>query len=117
MNKESDIYHIPVKPMSINEAWKGRRFKTDKYKAYVIAVKAKLPVIKLPPTPYKVSFWFGFSTSLSDVDNPTKPTLDILCQKYNFSDRHVMELTLKKVMVKKGSEFFSFKIEHYNEQS
>ena len=27
---------IEIKPLSVNTAWKGRRFKTDAYKAYEI---------------------------------------------------------------------------------
>ena len=29
----SKIY-IPIKPLSVNEAWQGKRFKTNKYQKY-----------------------------------------------------------------------------------
>ena len=38
---------IDIKPMSVNEAWKGRRFKTDKYKGFEKEMLLKLPNIKI----------------------------------------------------------------------
>lgn len=51
------------------------------------------------------------NNTLSDIDNPTKLILDILQKRYGFNDKMIYELNLKKEIVKKGKEYFSFCIE------
>jgi Holliday junction resolvase RusA-like endonuclease len=58
----------------------------------------------------KVELTFGFSSPLSDIDNPVKPILDCLQLKYKFDDKIIHELNLKKELVKKGNEFIEIKI-------
>ena len=96
--------------MSVNEAWQGRRFKTPAYKTYEQELLWKLPNINLPQAPYKVYYEFGFSNKLSDIDNPIKQTQDILQKKYSFNDYDIYELSVKKVIVKKGQEYIKFNI-------
>ena len=109
-----DMYHAPVKinipPMSVNKAWQGKRFKTKTYIKYEEAVLLMLPNFVLPEPPYKVIFEFGFSNPLSDVDNPTKPCMDILQKKYGFNDRDVYHIELIKKITAKGQEYFAFSI-------
>lgn len=101
--------NVPV--MSVNTAYQGRRFKTDKYKVYEKMLLFTLPRLTVPPAPYKVYYEFGMSNTLSDFDNPIKPLQDILQTKYGFNDRDIMEANVKKVKVKKGDEYFVFKME------
>jgi len=101
---------LNIKPLSINECWRGRRFKTDKYKSYERHILLLLKPLKLPSAPYKINYVFGFSSSLSDIDNPLKAFQDILCKKYGFDDRSIFEINIKKVIVKKGEEFINFEI-------
>jgi len=108
---ENGAIKILVKPMSVNEAWKGKRFKSVAYMKYQKRVSMLLPHLILNATNLKVSLEFGFSNKASDIDNPTKQVLDILSKKYHFDDREIYEMNLKKVIVKKGEEYFSFKIE------
>lgn len=103
---------IKIKPLSVNRAYKGRRFRTPEYNAYEKELLYTLPKIDMPEPPYKISYVFGMSLS-SDIDNPTKLFQDILCKRYNFDDRYIFEINIKKVKVKKGSEFIQFQIEHY----
>lgn len=102
---------INLKPLSVNEAWQGKRFKTPAYTAYGKALKALLPKMVIPKPPYKVTYEFGFSNKASDIDNPVKPLQDLLCQKYNFDDRDIFEVNIRKVIVKKGCEYVCFRIE------
>ena len=101
---------VDIKPLSVNEAWKGRRYKTDAYNAYQNAVLWLLPKIEIPQGDLSISFTFGFSTKAADIDNPVKPFLDILQKKYGFNDSRVMEMSVKKVVVAKGKEFVEFDI-------
>jgi len=104
--------HIDIKPLSVNDAWQGRRFKTDEYRKYERAMLWLLPKGRLPEPPYRVYYEFGFSTRLSDFDNPVKPLGDIMQKKYGFNDNEIYEAVIKKVVVKKGKEYIKIKIEH-----
>lgn len=102
---------IKVKPMSQNRAWQGKRFKSKEYKKYEPLVMSMLPKIVVPRGKLKITYEFGFSNSASDIDNPVKSCTDILQKKYGFNDKMVYEMVLRKVMVKKGQEYFAFMIE------
>jgi len=100
---------IKGKPLSVNKAWKGMRYKTGDYKAYEAITLAILPKdIEMPSGKLKLSLTIGFSNKLSDIDNPVKLFVDILQKKYDFNDRDIYHLTVKKEIVKKGMEFIAF---------
>lgn len=103
---------VNMKPMSVNRAWQGKRFKSDEYEAYEKEMLLRLPPGRLPEPPYRVFYEFGFSRRDSDYDNPVKPTQDILQKKYGFDDKEIYEAVIKKVLVKKGSEYVKVRIEH-----
>lgn len=101
---------IKIKPLSVNEAWQGKRFKSPAYKDYEKELLYRLPALKLPPKPYYIIYEFGFSNMRSDIDNPVKPFQDVLQKKYNFDDADILKITVKKVKVKKGEECIRFEI-------
>ncbi len=101
---------LDVKPISVNIAWQGRRFKTDAYKAFEKECLYKLPKIIVPQPPYQVNYTFGFSNMLCDLLNPEKLVTDILCKKYGIDDKHIFKMVLEKVITKKGGEFIEFEI-------
>lgn len=102
---------INIKPISINESWQGRRFKTEKYKRYEEAVLFMLPKISLPvEPPYEIRFTFGYSSNASDWDNCIKTTQDILSKKYGFNDKLIKRGIVDIVHAPKGEEFFEFEI-------
>lgn len=114
LNEDKIIFDIPemttvnIKPMSVNEAWQGQRYKTDKYKAYQKELLLMLPNINFPHGKLKIFLEFGMSNSLSDIDNPVKQILDCLQKKYFFNDRDIYEMEVKKVKTEKGKEYFKF---------
>ncbi len=101
---------LNIKPLSVNEAWKGRRFKTDKYKKYERNILLILPRLKVPEGKLEVSLKFGLSNKNADVDNPVKCFIDCLQKKYGFNDRHIYKINLEKEDVKKGCEYIEFEI-------
>lgn len=105
---------IQIKPLSVNKAWKGRRFKTDDYKQYEHDVLWLLPKIKIPEPPFEIHFKFGFSSKSADYDNPVKITQDILSKKYGFNDKLIYKAVIEVEDVKKGDEYFEFEILHYD---
>lgn len=102
---------IHIKPMSVNEAWQGKRYKTPAYKAYEQEVMLLLPNTYEVPAEggLEINFEFGLNT-LADWDNPIKPLQDILQKKYGFNDSRVLKGTVIKNVVKKGEGYFIFSI-------
>lgn len=111
--KNQPEYQLQIKPLSVNESYKGRRFKTGKLKAYAVELMHALPEIVLPEPPFFISYEFGFSSANSDVDNPIKAFQDILQKRYKFNDSQVFKIQAEKVHVKKGDEYIKFKIDNY----
>ena len=101
---------LKIKPVSVNQCWQGRRFKTPMYKKFEKEMLLIMPKGKLHAAPYRVELTFGFSNSTSDIDNPIKPTLDLIQKKYNINDRDIYEITVTKKVVKKGNEYIYYKI-------
>jgi len=102
---------IDIKPLSVNKAFQGRRFKTPEYRKYTEDLQFLLPPIKLPKPPYHIIFEFGFSSRASDWDNCIKTTQDAIAQKYKFDDKLIRKGTVSTQIVKKGQEYFKFQIE------
>lgn len=103
--------NINIKPLSINAAFQGKRFKTPEYKKWCSDVDLLLPKGKVPKGKLKLSLEFGFSNKNADIDNPTKLITDALQFKYGFNDNMIYELNIIKTIVSKGNEFIKFKLE------
>jgi len=96
---------IPVKPLSVNQAWKGKRFKTAEYKAYARNVKLLLPRGEvIPEGRLQVSFTFYLSNASADWDNPVKPLQDVIFRFYGVNDSRIYRATVEKIIVPKGME-------------
>lgn len=106
------MINLKIKPLSVNECWQGKRFKTKAYLKYERDLLLILPQIKIPQPPFEINFEFGFSNIMSDWDNPVKPLQDILQKKYNFNDKDIMKAIVTKIKVKKGDEYISFNIKN-----
>ena len=101
---------INIKPLSVNQCWRGRRFKTSQYIKYEQMMLLLLKPMKVQQGALKLVITVGFSSKLADIDNFLKPFIDILQKKYNFNDRDIFELNVKKEIVAKGKEFIKFEI-------
>jgi Holliday junction resolvase RusA-like endonuclease len=104
-------FKINQKPLSVNQAWQGKRYKTPAYKDYEKAMILMMPKGNIDSLEMlRVEFFFGFSNSASDLDNPVKLLMDIAQKKYGFNDKNVFELNVRKCLVKKGQEFIQMGI-------
>lgn len=101
---------INLKPISTNEAWQGKRFKSKKYKDFEAKMLAMMPNIEIPKSPYYVFLEFGFSNKMSDIDNPIKMVLDIIQKKYLINDRDIYKLKIIKKIVPKSQEYIMINI-------
>ena len=95
-----------IKPLSVNDCWRGQRFKTNEYKVYEQQLLYTLPKQNIPKPPYYIYFEFGLSNVLSDWDNPVKPLQDILQKKYEFNDKDIIIAEVRKQKVERGKEYF-----------
>lgn len=102
---------LEVKPLSVNEVWQGKRFKTDKYRAYERYLLSVIKPFPIPEGDLFIVLEFGFSNVNSDIDNPVKPFIDILQKKLGFNDKRISDLHLRKRKVKKGQEYIEYFIE------
>jgi Holliday junction resolvase RusA-like endonuclease len=108
---------IDVKPLSVNEAWQGRRFKSDKYQEYEKSLLPLLPYgdYDFGNHPLELFIRVGFSSSAADLDNVLKPFLDILQKKFKFNDKYIFRIVAEKELVLKGTEYIEYcitKLEH-----
>ena len=107
--------HIDMKPLTVNRAWKGRRYKSDQYTAFETELMYRLPpkLRGFDPTSNKkleIFLEFGVSNSGSDWDNPIKPFVDVLQIKYGFNDKFIYDAVVRKRVVKKGLEYIKFEL-------
>lgn len=105
---------LPIKALSLNHAYIGRRWSTAELTTFKKNVGLLLPKIQLPKGRLKVSYIFGVSTKNSDGDNLVKCFQDCLADKYAFNDNQIYKWEIEKVLVPKGQEFIDFEIEEYN---
>lgn len=92
--------NIKVKPLSINKAFQGRRFKTPEYKAYEEEVLYYLKQKKLNKVSGYVSVKYDFcikNYKASDVGNMEKLLSDIIVKAGLIDDdRFIKKLVLEK---------------------
>lgn len=102
------MYRLDIKPLSINEAYRGRRFATSKLKDFKSDIFRILPKMKVPDGKLAVKYTFGLSSKGSDGDNLIKAFQDCLSEAYRFNDNKIYKWEIEKVDVKKGEEFIEF---------
>lgn len=104
---------IKLKPISSNDAWKGRRFSTPQKKNFetLFLYHLRGTFLDIPP-PYHIQFQFHIS-KMQDLDNCLKTTQDCLAKFYGFNDRDIYKITAEKVAVSKGEEAIEFDIIRY----
>lgn len=93
---------LDTRPLSVNQAWQGRRYKTKAYKQYERDISFLIPG-KYKHNPLsgklKVSYrWHLTHHATTDFDNPIKPIQDIL-QKNGVieDDRFIYEANIEKI--------------------
>lgn len=101
---------VKVKPLSVNQVWQGKRFKTQAYKQYEKEILLNLKPMNVEGGKLSLFLRFGLSSKNADIDNPVKPFVDCLQKRYGFNDRHIYKLIVEKVDVKKGDEFIEFEL-------
>jgi Holliday junction resolvase RusA-like endonuclease len=108
------MVRLNIKPLSLNNAYRGRRFKTPELEQFKRDIMRLLPPDPMWPATghgkLSVRYVFGVSSKNSDGDNLIKVFQDALADCYGFNDKRIYEWHVKKVDVPKGSEFIEFDI-------
>lgn len=100
-----------IEPLSVNKAYKGRKYSTKEHKAWKSAFKIKLAEADIGEFEQLYVFCeYGVNNMNADVDNPNKPVIDVLQEFYGFNDRYIVHLHNKKVVAGKGNEYVAFAI-------
>jgi Holliday junction resolvase RusA-like endonuclease len=91
-------FEIDIKPLSVNKAWQGRRFKTKEYKDFEEQLLWKLKGIKPVSGKYALHIDFYFKNyKMADLSNCLKTTEDIIVKAGLVEDdRFCYEIYLRK---------------------
>ena len=115
MKKASKMTKIDIKPLSVNDAYRGRRFATPELKKYKEDLQMLLPKMVIPDGPLIVDYEFGVSSKASDGDNLIKAFQDVIADCYGFNDKIIHAWHIHKVLVDKGDEYILFSINSYSD--
>lgn len=90
---------IPIRPISVNEAWQGRRFKTKKCNDYCKQFIKIAPVCKKISGIIEIEYRFYLiNHKKTDYDNLIKVTQDLLKEcGYIEDDRKIYKATIYKI--------------------
>lgn len=111
------MIRLKIKAISLNQCYRGRRFKTPLLESFKKEVYYLVPKnLKIPEGKLKVTYIFGTSSKNSDGDNFIKTFQDALAEKYKFNDKKIYKWDVEKIDVLKGKEFIEFLIEPYKQK-
>jgi len=108
------MHKINIKPLSLNQAYRGRRFKTPELEAYKKFIHYKLPKIEIPKGKLFARYEFGVSSKNCDGDNLVKCFQDAIAERYGFNDKQIYKWEFQKVDVKKGMEYIAFSLTEFS---
>lgn len=113
MRKTIDV-RIPIKAISTNRLYFGKKRRSTEYKKYREAVlnwlELNYPYPAVFPKNMILTMEVGFSSPLSDASNSIKGIEDIVAEFFGFNDRQIVEVHICKMLVDKGAEYTHLKI-------
>lgn len=103
--------HSYLKPLSVNQAFCGKKVKTALYRKYEGHLLRTLPDMDVPDEgQLELRVVVYYSNRNSDIDNCLKPFIDVLQKRYGFNDNRIYRIRITKVIVEKGNENIAFRI-------
>lgn len=112
--QDGESWKLDIRPLSINEGYTGKRYKTPAHRLWHKRVLLLLPDIPVPLPPYEIYLKFGFSSNKSDFDNCIKFFVDCLQQKYGFNDKLIRKAIIETDITEKDNEYIKFDIKHFD---
>lgn len=106
-----------ISALSVNRAYKGRRFRTPDHKMYKDRLAIEFRRFKLPLIDDRAFIYIKFGiTDQQDVTNGIKMFEDALCNHIGINDRKVGMLICEKEVVKRVDRFIEFGIYNSREE-
>lgn len=109
---------LPIKPLSTNQLFSGRKRRSFHYKRYRRKMFELMDDIDPSLYCFKGDLLLvlevGFSSKASDLDNSFKGLIDILSEKLAFNDKQLCEIRAKKYLVHRGDEFVKITLKKSN---
>ena len=105
------MFEINLQPLSQNQAWAGKRYKTANYKEYEKNLINHFRLLDLPRIEPGEKFCVYYEWSITNrVDNSNCVKLfeDILCKYLQVNDRDVLAFYSRKNVVKKADSSIKF---------
>lgn len=118
------VIELPMKSISTNKIWTGRRFlsaaardfkKEAHYRLLTSRSELKSQLAAAGDGELAIRFHFGLSRD-ADVDNCLKLVIDVLCAVMGIDDRRFRGVSAMKTRVKRGNEFIRFAISAFEEK-
>ena len=112
----TDAIRLEVKPLSVNAAYRGRRFRSSEYQDFKkqMEMALKQNPIKIPNSKYlKIFFDFGLSNNAADWDGPIKTAQDCLFEHIGLNDKVIRAGEVVTTMVDVGNEYIWVRLEPY----
>lgn len=113
------MHKLKLKPLSLNSAYRGRRFASTALKKFkhdaslILPPKHALNVdFSANNTMLELNVTYGTSKA-SDLDNLNKTFIDCLTEKYGFNDNRIYRIVMRKFPVRKGEEFIHFELTQF----
>lgn len=111
IHNSKEYIMLPIKPLSVNMGYTGKRYKTNAHRTWKNKVLELLPNITIHKADkYQIEFIFGLSNNASDYDNFIKFSQDLIASKYKFNDKKIRRAIIDVEIIKKGMEFIKFRV-------
>ena len=107
------MYVINLQPLSQNQAWSGKRYKSSQYRQYQQDITAYLRTLSLPSIQPKEKYYFYFEFGIpymQDLSNGIKLLEDIISDYLGINDRDVDSIFCRKIITKKIDAYIKFNI-------
>ena len=105
---------IPIKAISTNKLYSGKKMRSWYYKKYRKEIFKFLQANYPDPVTLSgnlvLDMEVGFSSPLSDASNSIKGVEDCVSEFYNFNDRQIVRIVCEKYLVHKGDEYTHIRI-------
>lgn len=114
--RHSVSFRIPIKALSTNRLYRGRKHRTSAYDKYRREVFSFLKDnvgkdgVVLVGRALRLHIEVGFSSPLSDLSNCNKGIEDIVAEYFEFNDRMIIDIVLVKYLVDKGKEYINLSV-------
>lgn len=116
--KRSIEVFLPVKALSTNKLYSGRKVRSWHYKRFRKQVFKILDTydkenLRLSGN-LKLKLEVGFSSPLSDLSNAIKSVEDVIAEWIGFNDKQIVSIEMEKYLVNKGSEYMRVQLSKTN---